>query len=192
MLQGKYIHMTIIGRKGHNITMRVPVYQELKITKFDVMNVLDQMKKSRIGQAPCYIDISPLEKDEAEHALQVIEDTFKMLKASPLFPYPTYIITEIPELETNLPTIETKDKLPKHFMRPIKRLTSKELSLLNKAVTLTNRIANTPIQQRLQELQQGTKYYKMLFQLSKELDFYQDVLEDLKKQTNNKGRYESK
>lgn len=160
--------------------MRVPVYEELKISKFDVMSVLDQMKKSRVNQVPCYIDLSTLELDEIEHALQVIEDTLKMLKASPLFPYPIFIITQITGLQTSLPIVETKEKLPKHFMRPIKRLTSKELSLLNKAVTLTNRISNTPMEQRLRELQQGTRYHKMLFQLSKELDFYQDVVEKLK------------
>jgi hypothetical protein len=161
--------------------MRVPVYEELKITKFDVMNVLDQMKKSRAGQVPCYINLNSLDDKETEHALQVIEDVLKMIKTSAFFPYPVYIISNLHGLETQLAIIESSDKLPKHFMRPIKRLTSKELSLLNKAVTLTNRITNTPIRQRLQELHQGTSHHKELFKRSKELDFYQEIIEKIRK-----------
>lgn len=160
--------------------MRVPVYEELKISQFDVMAVLDQMKKSRLGHVPCYIDLVGHPENETDQALQALEDALIMLKVSPLFPYPFFIISDkIKRQTTHIPIVQNKSELPAHFKKPVKRLTSKELSLLNKAVTLTERISNTPLQQRQKELDEGTRFHKMLFQLSKELDFYQEILEDL-------------
>lgn len=161
--------------------MRVPVYEELEISQFDVMSVLDTMKKSRVGHVPSYIDLTEKTKTEVERAIQIVEDVLQMLKVSALFPYPLFIITREIQIETHIPLVSNKERLPMHFMRPIKRLTSKELSLLNKAITLTQRMTNTPLQQRQKELAHGTRLHKTLFQLTKELDFYQDILEKLQK-----------
>lgn len=159
--------------------MRVPVYEEIKITKYDVMNVLDVMKKSRVGKAPTYIDLNDKNQDETLHCLDIIHDALKVMKTSPVFPYPLYLITPFKDIESELPLVFNKSDLPKHFMKPVKRLTSKELNLLNKSVTLSERISNTSLSQRQAELKSGIRYYKMLYQLTKELDFYQGILENL-------------
>lgn len=161
--------------------MRVPVFEEIKILKFDVMSVLDVFKKSKVGHGPCTIDLSTKSAQELEEILETLEDALTILKTSPKVPYPIYIFTPHTSVKTDFALIKGPEQLPQHFIKRVKRLTSKELSLLNKSITLTQRILNLPLRQRERELKVGLRFHKELFKLSKEMSFYENIQSHLDK-----------
>lgn len=161
--------------------MRVPVFEEIKLSKFDVMSIVDQFRKSKVGQGPCTIDLRDKNAQEIVEICDIIEDALTILKISPKIPYPIYIFTPYTSTPSSCSLLKGPQQLPQHFIKRVKRLTSKELSLLNKSITLTQRILNLPLRQRERELRVGLRFHKELFKLSKEMSFYEDIQARLEK-----------
>lgn len=175
------VHWNLPADIVYNKKMRVPVFEEIKLSKFDVMSIVDQFRRSKVGMGPCSIDLRDKNAQEMNEICDVIEDALTILKVSAKIPYPIYIFTNYTSTASSCSLIKGPEQLPFHFIKRVKRLTSKELSLLNKSVTLTQRILNLPLRQRERELEVGLRFHKKLFQLSKEMSFYEDIQTRLEK-----------
>lgn len=161
--------------------MRVPVFEEIKITKFDVMTIIDHFRRAKVGFNPCVIDLRDKNEQEISEICEVIEDALIIMKVSAKIPYAIYIFTPHTSTHSSCSLIKGPEQLPRHFIKRVKRLTSKELNFLNKSVTLNQKILNLPLLQRERELKVGLRFHKKLFQLSKEMSFYEDIQAKLEK-----------
>ena len=162
--------------------MRVPVYEEIVLVNYDIMSIVDLMRKSRVGKNPSYLNLSSLEEKEVYLILETLSEAFRILKISPYFPYPFYVITPFYYPEIDIPALKSTVELPNHFRNKVKKLNNKELDLVNKTTTLSERIANQSITAKRRELRQKLKDQKRLFHLCREQSFYEDILQKLKKQ----------
>jgi len=161
--------------------MRVPVYEELIIKNTDVMSVVDVLRKSKVGRGPTYLNLNDIVESKTVNILNTLVEALKILKISPFFPYPLYVISSISPQHIPLPFLDNLEQLPSHFFSKIKRLNSKELDLTHKISTLTERIANQPIEARRNELKKSMKTQKKLFHLTKEQAFYERLIINLNK-----------
>lgn len=159
--------------------MRVPVYEQLKLKETDVMSLVDILRKSKVGKGPTYIDLTPYEERETYFILETLQEALKILKVSAYCPYPLYVLTPYSYPEIDIPTLPSETELPAHFFNRIKRLNSKELDLVNKIGTLTERINNQPIEARRREMKKNLSAQKQLFLITKQQDFYEHLLKKL-------------
>lgn len=166
--------------------MRVPIYEEIVLVNYDIMSIVDLMRKSRVGKSPSYINLSSFEEKEVYIILETLSEAFRILKISPYFPYPFYIISTFYYPEIDIPVLKSTVELPNHFKNKVKKLNNKELDLVNKTATLSERISNQSITAKRRELRQKLKEHKRLFHLCREQSFYEDILQNLKKL--NEGR----
>lgn len=163
--------------------MRVPIYEEIKLKDYDVMSFVDILRKSKVGKGPTYLELGHLEEKEAYLILETLSEALKILKISPLFPYPLYIIGPFNFPELNIPIIPNSSELPKHFYNRVKKLNSKELDLVNKITTLTERVSNHPLETRRRELKKSMKDQGTLFLLTRELASYENMLDALNRKS---------
>jgi hypothetical protein len=161
--------------------MRVPVYEEVIIKNTDVMSVVDVLRKSKVGRGPTYLNLAETLESKTVNILNTLVEALKILKISPYFPYPLYVISPIRPQNIDMPFLDTVEQLPNHFFSKIKKLNSKELDLNHKISTLTERIANQPIETRRKELKDSMKIQKKLYHLTKEQAFYERLIVNLKK-----------
>jgi hypothetical protein len=159
--------------------MRVPIYEEITLNQYDVMSCVDTLRKSKVGKGPTYVDLSRLDEKDAYIVFETIAEALKILRLSPLFPYPLYIITPHYFPELGLATLKSVQDLPKHFFNRVKRMNSKELDLVNKINTTAERVSNHPLEGRKKELRQAMKLQKTLYQTTRLQASFESMLEKL-------------
>jgi hypothetical protein len=161
--------------------MRVPVYEELFIKNTDVMSIVDVLRRSKVGKSPIYLNLNLVPHNLSVDLLETLVESLKILKISPYFPYPLYVISSIRPTHISLPFLNDESELPQHFYNKIKKLNSKELDLTHKIATLTDRISNQPIETRRKELNKAMKVQRKLYTLTKEQAFYERIIGNLNK-----------
>jgi hypothetical protein len=159
--------------------MKIPNLEEVIINTTDHDELIDLMKKSKVGALPVYSDLSQLGLERLLEVLSVIEDVLYELNISPQFPYPYYIITPFDGFKTIFPLVSSAKYLPRYYVNPTQRVTNKEQRLLDKIEILCAQIKNQNIQQRLEEYKVSIMPQKFIKHLAKESAFLERILNKL-------------
>ena len=159
--------------------MRLPVYEKITPTDFSIESLKSLFISKLVGDIPCYIILPNLARNQVEQFLDNILKTLQTLRVHPVIPYPVYIITDMIQSHDELLLIKSERKLPQHFLKKSKRLKPKDQTLLNKVDVNSKKIQNSDIEDTLNELKSFISPHRTLFELSKEVDFYEDLLKQL-------------
>ncbi|WP_127715891.1 hypothetical protein [Halobacteriovorax sp. HLS] len=159
--------------------MRIPIYEELILNQYNVEYLREELGKSKLGLIPMYTSLHLISDKERPTAAMNIEQVLKELEIHPRYPYPFYIISETPIRSISITVVEHVQNLPLHYFKKAKRLKNKELALLNKATLLAEKVVNNDLYQKEIDLKEGYTHQVLLYRKSKELNFYENVLEEL-------------
>lgn len=159
--------------------MRIPIYEEISLEEHDLQSILAIFKEKKFGQVPYYISTSNINLDFISEALNNISEALIILNVSALFPYPIYIISQKECLHPNLNILQSVNMLPKHFFNKIRRLKTKETSLLTKTTLIASKITNQNITEKIDTLTKIVKPQRSLYEYSKEIHFYETILAGL-------------
>jgi hypothetical protein len=162
--------------------MRIPIYEELILDDYSEEYLRGALSKSKIGQVPMYTSFHNISAKERPTAAMNIELIMKELNIHPNYPYPFYIISETPLRSIIISVFDVVESLPSHYFKRAKRLKNKELALLNKTTLLAEKVINNDLYEKVNDLKEGYEGQKLLYRKSKELSFYEDVLNDLERQ----------
>jgi hypothetical protein len=161
--------------------IKLPFYDEIKIEPKDLFSIEKIIEKSKIGKVPIYFDISHLNK---KHQKEFLKDFFELAKNNDLnlyFPYPVYIVSNLEEtgsVKTKL-IFKKTDDLPCFYKKDLQKLRAKEVSILKKIFFNSERINNLENQPKLNFVVENAKNQKLLFELTKEFNFFKNVLDEL-------------
>ena len=110
------------------------------------------------------------------HKLQMIEDYLQQQKISPQFPYPVYVVSEQDISSERVRVIRDESEIPKYFQVLKENLKPSESLDFHKINMLTTKISNAPIAERLQLIVETRAETKKLFMISREAQYYEDLL----------------
>lgn len=168
--------------------MRIPVYEEINLDNYDLGAVCDLFKTKKLSQVPMYIIIHHLKGEELEVALNNIAEALIMLNIHPKFPYPLYIVTRESTNHSSLPIVPSVEELPRHFHKKARRLKTKELILLSKCTILGRKVDNINLHQRFRQISKNAPSQRALFDMCKEVYFYDRVMDGINSRLDKKER----
>jgi len=162
--------------------IKIPVYEEIVISgkSYDKSSIIRSIKKLNYGRSPLFLNLNHLSESALDIVLRNLEEAIVELKFHPLVPYPVYIITDKIRMHDRFLLVKAETLLPKHFAKPIRKLKSKELSLLGKIGILQEKLNNIDIDEQVSSLHNKLEEHKVLFEITKELYFYETVEAKLK------------
>lgn len=160
--------------------MKLPLIQKIEINQFDKEFLEGTIKKNHCGSIPTILIIQPEPNQPLAQAYRKIQEAFIMANINPTFPYPTYVIRDSSVEQDFFPEVESKDEVPKHFIKRIKRMKKREQVLHGKTVTFSERISNHPVTRDLDYMEQKSSMNRILRDSYMEKKFYLDLLQKIK------------
>lgn len=160
--------------------MKVPLIQKIEINQFDKEFLESTIKKNKCGSVPTLLVITPEPNQPLEQAFRKIQETFVLLDINPCFPYPTYVIREATVEQDFFPEVDSREDVPKHFIKKIKRLKKREQTLHTKTITYSDRISNHALTRDLDYVEQKSDLNRILRNTYMEKKFYFDLLQRIK------------
>lgn len=157
--------------------MKVPLLQKIEITHKDLAELESIFKKNGIGKVPSIFLFPEFTIEETEKAFEMLEDLCRHLELDPNFPYPLYVLNEWNIEQSYFPEINDLNNVPRHFVKKIKRLKKREQNILDKVITLSDRINNHQVTQDLEYITMKAEANKKLKELCSEKGFYLDLLD---------------
>ncbi|EQC43048.1 hypothetical protein M899_0367 [Bacteriovorax sp. BSW11_IV] len=161
--------------------MKVPSIEELKIEKFELTDLIAQLKK-KVGTGPLFIKLDRKTYNEATKIVDQLSKALSALRVDPHFPYPIYIITEHDIIMSPFSIFSDEEQLPNHFKIKSNRLKNKEISLLQKSTILAKRVSNHNIEDITNDLNIAVNNQRALRDLVKENLYYEKMLKNLEKE----------
>lgn len=159
--------------------MKLPLIQKLEIIPTQVEEIQAIFKKNGVASCPTLLLFTNLNGHKLSVAFEMCQKAFQNLELNPRFPYPTYIVHEAETKQSFFPEIQSQNNLPKHFIKKIKRVKKREQSLLDKVITLSDRIKNHKIHEDLEYLKSKSQQNRELSNLCAEKSFYLELLEKM-------------
>jgi hypothetical protein len=153
--------------------MKIPIFEEILLSDMTVDKLKMVVLDSRIGKVPCYINLSNLtnlKKEERESLVLNLEQIILENNLHPLFPYPLYIVSDLP-IRSIIPSVKAVKELPEHYFKKVKRPNNKELQLLNKLSLKVDKIKNLELYKIINEFKGSTTSQRQLYNETKELYF---------------------
>ena len=158
--------------------MNLPVYNEVKIDFSTQECIASDIKNSKIGNAPCYLDLSDMEIDEVNSSLAAIKQELLILGLNPKIPYAFYIVTDKIKQHPFFTIVKTEKELPSYFRIRIKQPSAKESALNQKVQILSEKIKNHLDEEKNDNIKKYANYSKEIYQAKKQ-EFFWDKLEGL-------------
>ena len=159
--------------------MKVPLLQKIDIQDISIESIKTMFDRNPIGIAPVIfvLDEAIIEQRElfAKNCLQV----FRQRAINPFFPFPSYILCSKKVETQGLPQLYKIEEAPKHFIKKIKRVKSREQTLLTKAQTYQSRIQNHSVTEDLEYLEHKREDNRKLRDLCYEKNFYINLIEKM-------------
>ncbi|MBT7610856.1 MAG: hypothetical protein HN576_13930 [Bacteriovoracaceae bacterium] len=159
--------------------MRIPIYEEIKLEHHDIESISTVLKEKDFGQVPFFISTSEIDKNFISEALDNISEVLITLNINLKLPYPIYIISLTKINHPELTILDSVNDLPTHFFNKARRLKTKEKALLSKISLIASKISNENVPQILDDLKDILKPQRRLYEVSKELYFYETILDGL-------------
>lgn len=165
--------------------MKLPTLEEIKLSNLDISNVKSVFVRSKVGSTPCYLDLSNLTTERALEIVPILELVLRDMNLSPRFPYPFYLISKSDKINSTFPVVESFESIPSYFKVDAKRITNKELKILEKIEIIRSQILNEEVQKRLEEYQMTIFPQKIIKSLAKEALFLEKIQKLLNKKEDN-------
>lgn len=165
--------------------MKLPTLEEIKLSNLDISNVKSVFIRSKVGSTPCYLDLSNLTTERALEIVPILELVLRDMNLSPRFPYPFYLISKTDKINSTFPVVESFESIPAYFKVDAKRITNKELKLLEKIEIIRSQILNEEVQKRLEEYQMTIFPQKIIKSLAKEALFLEKIQKLLNRKEDN-------
>lgn len=159
--------------------MNLPNYQliTLKTSSFEELESI--LKRDINSSRAIGIVLSELDLEDQKEVAALIENYFSTQDISYFFPYPVYIISDIPQSLSNMLIISDKKNLPNFFKQKESKPNTKENQILTRNKLLQQEIRNL----NMSKIQVGLSTYasghKELYQLTKEESFYLEIKRSL-------------
>lgn len=165
--------------------MKVPLLQKIEIGQNDISELENIFKKNNIGKIPTILIFTDLTIEQSKNAFLLTEGLCRHLEIDPQFPYPLYILNEYNIEQSFFPEINDLNSIPRHFVKKIKRIKKREQNILDKVVTLSDRISNHQVTGDLEYIALKAKDNKKLKELCSEKSFYLELLTQLQQNQDN-------
>lgn len=179
------MYACIVHAKGYNKNeMKLPTLEEIKLTNLDITNVKAVFVRSKVGSTPCYLDLSNLTTQRVLEIIPILELVLRDMNLSPRFPYPFYLVTKSEKINSTFPIVESFENIPAYFKVDAKRITNKEIKMLEKIEIIRSQILNEEVQKRLEEYQTTIFPQKIIKSLAKEALFLEKIQKLLTKKEN--------
>ena len=159
--------------------MKLPTFKELKLTNYNVSELVESLKLQEAGLYPTYLVLNTNSEEETREVLDNLAGAFAQLNINPKFPYPFYAITDKVAYHKSVPICSKISKLPSHFAKDSKRIKGRELAMLNRTNLLKDKVVNLPFYERLTKLKKGLSGQRELYEKTKQLHYYETLLENL-------------
>lgn len=156
--------------------MKVPLLQKIEISQKDLTELENIFKKNSVGKIPSILIFTDLTIEQTQAAFQMAEGLCRHLELDPSLPYPLYVLNEWNIEQTFFPEVTDLNSVPRHFVKKIKRVKKREQNILDKVITLSDRINNHQVTSDLEYIALKAKDNKKLKELCSEKSFYLDLL----------------
>jgi len=154
--------------------MKVPVFEEIQLNQVCSQDYIEEkFSELGIGDIPIYIRTDRISREDFLETLPNIEAAVKNLGIHPRFPYPLVIMTKHIQEHEEFIIVESEEDLPRYFKIRNKRLSKKELQVLGKIHIEKNKMNNLFSYDSLKNIKKITQGQRELYNLSKELHFYE-------------------
>jgi hypothetical protein len=160
--------------------MRIPIYEEIPVQHYSLIELRKALAKSNLGKGPCYIAIHSEDQEYISKALDNIANTLKDIGYQDSLPYPLFIVCDQVHSHPELDIFPDVSSLPKHFFKKAKRLNKKELALLSKSTLLSSKLSNIDTKNIKAEIAKLRENQQDLYKACMETSFYKDILQELK------------
>jgi len=161
--------------------MKIPVFNEIILegTSFD--EIKKSLRKMHVGQGPTYLVMDEWQDEEFYDILSKLAQITNEMGYNVKLPFPFYIITSSIDYHPIFPVAKSVNDLPSHFRKKVKRLKSKEHSLLAKVEVLSEKLINMELAEKIKKHRDRSSLNKELYKLSSELNFYQFLEDEITK-----------
>ena len=117
-----------------------------------------------------------------QKSIDNLERYIQEKEITPHFPYPIYIVSDKPLLTQKINLLKSRSEAPKHFDQNPKKLTTAENKVFYQINMIAEKIRNTPVETRLNALTSRSEETKKLFMISRENQYYENILTAMKEQ----------
>ncbi len=163
----------------YNKCMKVPLLQKIEISIKDLPELEDIFRKNSIGSIPTILIFTEMTIEHTKKAIHACEALCRQKDLDPSLPYPLYILNQWQIEQSFFPEVSDLNNIPRHFVKKIKRVKKREQNILDKVVTLSNRINNHHVTGDLEYIALKAKDNKRLKELCSEKNFYLDLITKL-------------
>ena len=160
--------------------IKLPFYDEIRIDKQDIESWKKIIENIKFGTIPIYFYLSDLEEDIQNNFIHLFFDIINEKKFNIFFPYPVYIVSSTSkDFETKKIIFKSKKDLPVFFKKDLQKLKARELDSLKKILFNAERISNIDEFKKLKFIKENANKQKKLFDLTKEFNFFQNILDEM-------------
>lgn len=156
--------------------MKIPVFEEIQLNQAcDSAYIEEKFTELHVGELPVYIRADKITREDFIETLPNIEAALKRMGVNARLPYPIVILTHHIEAHHSFLIVKSEDELLKHFNSKTKRLSKREVQILNKISLAKDKFINLFQDDSLNEIHNVMKDQRELYILSKELHFYEQI-----------------
>ena len=160
--------------------MKLPIFSSIEVTDFSKEGLVEAFIKCQLGDYPLYLYLESKDKKETLSILETVYEIITDMNINIRFPYPFYVVSPALDHYEGLLIVNNTSQLPRHFVKRIKRLKNREMTLLNKTKLMLDKLKNHDIEMELDKIKARSYQNKELFNITKENNFYQKVLESIR------------
>jgi hypothetical protein len=161
--------------------MGLPTFHKINVVDTNIENLQRLLTRDLNLSHPVVLNLKSLHPDEQRDIIDFIENFFEINNYSSTFPYPVYILTDVTNSMTNVPTASDLKFLPKFFSQRDLKIGARETSILIKNKLLQQEIHHLDPQVGQDEIEDYRKIHRKIFELEKERKFYEHLIKRLER-----------
>lgn len=167
--------------------MNLPIYQILHVKNADLVEMAAMLQEGLNLHRPVALVVKSLGPDEQRELVDVIGNWFQTHQASWRFPYPVYIVSDVPEAVSRIPIVAELGQLPRFFQQKDAKITVKEAQVIDRNYLLQREIKNTDAHALAETLRNYGMNHKRIWFLAQETAFLESLLKRLRDKEKPRG-----
>ena len=159
--------------------IKLPFYDEIRIDKKDVESWKRTIENLKFGTIPVYFFLNDLEEEVQNKFISLFFDIVNENNFNLYFPYPIYIVSSTSKRFGSKEIIfKSKKDLPAFFKKDLQKLKARELDSLKRILLNAERVSNIDEFKKINFIKENAKKQKVLFNLTNEFNFFQNILDE--------------
>ena len=173
--------------------MKIPFFEEIHLNQAcNVDYIKEKLLEIKIGEIPILVRTEKISEKDFLETLPEIEKAVLDLKIDPHLPYPIIIFSNYISTHPFFTIVNKEEEIPKYFYQKNKRLSKKEIQALMKINMAREKFINLYAKELLLEIKKATNDQRRLYDLSKELFFYEELIKKMPKGTEKKNEFKKR